>query len=120
LAEVPKGQMKFNVKKPCKDCPFRRDVHPFLHRAPEIAKSLSDDHNWFACHETTGIGTGERVRAKDQSHCIGAAIVLWRSNMVNIAMRLALAVGLLDQSVLDQPQPIFNSLEEFTEHHAKC
>ena len=112
--------MKFDIKKPCKDCPFRKDVHPFLRRAPEIAKSLSDDHNWFPCHETTGAATGRRVKPKDQSHCIGAAIVLWRSNKVNVATRLALACELLDQEILDQPANVFDSLEEFVKHHAKC
>ncbi len=50
---------------------------------------------------------------------MGAAIVLWRSGMVNVATRVALYIGLLEQSVLDQPAPVFDSLEEFVKHHSR-
>jgi hypothetical protein len=42
------------VKKPCKTCPFRRDVKPFLHpdRAYDIAASASNPYSDFPCHNT--------------------------------------------------------------------
>lgn len=41
-------------KKPCSQCPFRRDVKPFLHpeRAEEIADAASNPYNSFPCHKT--------------------------------------------------------------------
>lgn len=110
--------MLFEIKKPCALCPFRRDVRPFLsRRAASIASELRNDHNWFACHETTGVKSGKRVRLENQSHCMGAAIVLWRSHLTNVPIRLALWLKLLDESVLNQPAPVFDSLEEFVTHH---
>lgn len=40
------------VKKPCKHCPFRIDVKPFLHpnRAAEIAYATQNKYNDFTCH----------------------------------------------------------------------
>jgi hypothetical protein len=44
------------AKKPCKSCPFRQDVRPFLHpkRAEEIAYSAQNKYNSFHCHATLG------------------------------------------------------------------
>ena len=44
----------YYMKTPCKDCPFRRDVRPFLHpdRAFDIASSASNPYNSFTCHKT--------------------------------------------------------------------
>ena len=43
------------IKKPCKHCPFRNDVKPFLHpdRAADIAFSSQNPYNDFPCHKTT-------------------------------------------------------------------
>lgn len=42
------------VKKPCKHCPFRNDVKPFLHpeRAAEIAYAAENPYSSFPCHKT--------------------------------------------------------------------
>lgn len=112
--------MKFNVTKPCETCPFRKDVAPFLRRASEIAATLRDDHNWFACHETTGMKNGRKVKPENQSHCAGAMIVLYRSQLQNIAMRIAFATGLLDWKLIKKGDArVFDSLEEFEAHHAQ-
>lgn len=110
--------MKFAIKKPCVDCPFRRAVFPYLHNAPVIARALQDDHNWFACHETTGAMTDTEVPVSEHSHCMGAMRVLWRTQLTNIAMRIALACDLLKREDLDAPEPaVFESLEQFEAHH---
>lgn len=43
------------MKAPCKHCPFRSDVRPFLHpeRAEEIAYAAGNPYSDFACHKTT-------------------------------------------------------------------
>ena len=42
------------MKKPCKTCPFRTDVTPFLHpdRAAEIAYASINPYSDFTCHNT--------------------------------------------------------------------
>lgn len=43
------------IIKPCKHCPFRNDIKPFLHpdRAAEIAYASQNKYSSFACHKTT-------------------------------------------------------------------
>jgi hypothetical protein len=63
------------VKKPCKNCPFRNDVRPYLHpeRAAEIAYAAQNPYSSFTCHSTIeydgdedilGRSTGDFSRAK--------------------------------------------------------
>lgn len=113
--------MQWKIKRPCEHCPFRRDVPPYLTaaRARGLARTLSDDLHWFACHETTGIKNGKRVRAADRSHCAGAAIVLYRAGLINVATRLAVALNLISMDDLKAPVPVFNSLEQFVAHHSE-
>ena len=42
------------MKKPCKHCPFRNDVEPFLtaERGEELAYSTTNPYNTFPCHKT--------------------------------------------------------------------
>lgn len=42
------------MKKACDQCPFRKDVAPFLHpeRASEIANHTWNPYNTFPCHKT--------------------------------------------------------------------
>lgn len=49
------------TKKPCKSCPFRRDVTPFLHpeRAEDIANSACNPYSEFHCHATLGYDDDE-------------------------------------------------------------
>lgn len=43
------------IKVPCKHCPFRVDVTPYLHpeRAADIAYAAQNPYNSFSCHKTT-------------------------------------------------------------------
>lgn len=43
------------MKQPCKNCPFRRDVKPFLtaERGEELAYAAQNPYNSFSCHKTT-------------------------------------------------------------------
>jgi hypothetical protein len=109
--------MLFKIKHPCELCPFRKDVRPFLRRAQSIAEQMEDDHFWFACHETTGVKSGRRVRPAKQSHCAGLMGVLWKMKRPNIAMRLALMYKMITVKQLNSIQNVFNSLNEFKNHH---
>lgn len=42
------------VKKPCKHCPFRSDIKPFLHpeRAAQLAYMAENRYSDFTCHKT--------------------------------------------------------------------
>lgn len=42
------------MQKPCAQCPFRKDVRPFLHpaRAEELAIAAGNRYQDFPCHKT--------------------------------------------------------------------
>lgn len=71
--------MEDYMEKPCKHCPFRNDVTPFLHpdRAEQLAYSTQNPYNSFACHKTTVSdeefgGDGSRMVAVETSkECAG-------------------------------------------------
>lgn len=113
--------MEFKVKTPCAECPFRRDSNPFLRRAGTLAKQLADDHFWFACHHTTGVAHGKRVRPENQSQCAGSMGVLWRMGRPNIAMRAAILFGFMTIADVDRMAraKVFRNLQAFERHHLK-
>jgi hypothetical protein len=55
------------MKRPCKSCPFRTDVTPFLHpdRAEEIAYSAENPYSDFLCHNTFEYDGGQDVQGRD-------------------------------------------------------
>lgn len=63
------------VKEPCKHCPFRRDVKPFLHpsRAEEIAYLTENRYSEFHCHKTLDHDDedGETFAGRDSLICAG-------------------------------------------------
>ena len=62
------------IKKPCKHCPYRHDVKPFLHpeRGEELAYTATNPYNSFPCHKTTSHDDdGETVGQAQWQQCAG-------------------------------------------------
>lgn len=67
------------MKQPCLQCPFRRDVKPFLtvRRGIELAYHAQNPYNSFSCHKTTvsdeefGGEGDEMVVTEDSLECAG-------------------------------------------------
>ncbi len=111
--------MKFNLHRPCADCPFRRDIAFYLRtkRRQEIAHSLRHDGT-FACHKTTDgewSDDGKYTYTGNEQHCAGALIVMGKQDELrdNAPIRIAVFVGWLDPDQLDQTAPVFDSLDDF-------
>lgn len=112
--------MKFNLKKPCKGCPFRRDCLPGWlgeERAEEIATSILADNKTFPCHETTDATLGKFVPLRDTSHCAGALALVELTGEPNAMIQIAERLGLWDGKV--DTAGVFESAAEFIEHHAR-
>lgn len=105
--------MKYNLHKPCDNCPFRPSVRFPLprERRAEIAASLMSDAP-FSCHKTT-----QDDDTSTHSHCAGALIVMWISGQqwANFAHRLGAMFAGFDDSNLDLESPVYRSLEDFIE-----
>ena len=87
--------MKYTMKAPCADCPFRTDVKPYLRRGRlrEVGRLMVGDGT-FTCHKSLREAGGD---GKDM-HCAGALLVVakqegtvWASGMLRIATRLGIA-----------------------------
>ena len=105
--------MKFNLRTPCDNCPFRSDITFFLdpRRVTEILDALLLDGKTFSCHKTVHYDDdGEpSMPHGDEQHCAGALIMLERFNLPNQMMRIAERLGLYDPRHLAMEAPVFAS-----------
>lgn len=109
--------MKFDLKRPCKGCPFRADIEPYLtkSRAEEIATVLLQDGT-FSCHEHNGFDDdGDTFEGERAQHCAGAMIFLEHQDAPNQMMRIAERIGMYDRTQLDMDAPVFEDEESFIE-----
>ena len=103
----------FALKKPCKDCPFRSDIIPFLSkdRVTNIEDNLVKQGLNFSCHKTVDYG-GDEPDSSKSTNCAGAMILLTKINKTTQSMQFAERMGLHDFSTLDMDAPVFNTFEE--------
>lgn len=65
------------MKRPCKHCPFRNDVKPYLRyeRFRDLAYATQNPYNSFACHKTTEYDENEdgedMVVTENSKECAG-------------------------------------------------
>lgn len=129
--------MKFDLKKPCDNCPFLRDnraVRLKPVRAFQIgSQMLSWNGGSFACHKTTvcdegGEEDGSRCETSETQHCAGALIFNIKNQADVQLLRLAEGVGLYDprkftELPLDEKvrlfARVFDSLEEMVDMNRK-
>jgi len=121
--------MKFNLRKPCANCPFRTDLHTNYGwlskaRAEEISESMKE--KVFPCHNTTISSDydddGEEIyisNPKEQA-CFGAIVTLHQegklfdNQMIQIAIRLGLYKGYKN---INTDLPIVSDRQEFIAMH---
>lgn len=88
-----------NVKKPCKDCPFRKDsLRGWLgrERMAEILESQS-----FVCHKKTDLQCAGHMLINDD-----------RNGFVRLARRFGIKLNLSGKDL------VFQSAQDCLEHHA--
>jgi len=106
--------MRFDLKKPCSDCPFLRKggIRLTQKRVREIAASiLSTQGSTFSCHKTTiEDDDGELVDSKDSRHCAGALIFSERQGNATQMMRIAERLGLYHATALMKDKAVVRSV----------
>lgn len=91
--------MKFDLHKPCRDCPFIIDSPMVL--APGrmqgiVSSIMRDDWQVFPCHKTTHHGEDGDEATGDEQACAGAlAYTLKHAGMLPVLARVAIARGQL-------------------------
>lgn len=115
--------MNFDLKTPCKDCPFRTDVRGYItaSRAREIIDAITSQQKTFACHKTTKHDDdGEHIPRDKEQHCAGATIFLERMDAPNQMMRIAERIGFYDRRKLDMAAPVFKTASAMISHMRKA
>ena len=116
--------MNFDLKKPCKGCPFGTNKEAVRHlgedRAEGIIDSITRMQQSFPCHKTTiHDEDGELVHSKKEQHCAGALILLEKHNQPNQMMRISERLGGgYDRTKLEKDSPVFDEYDEFIEAQA--
>jgi hypothetical protein len=111
--------MKFDLKKPCANCPFRNDrpdQEGWLgeERAADIIDAITRLQGTFSCHKTNGHDDeGEAIVNENSQHCAGALIMLEHNQEPNQMMRIMERLGFYDRTKLDMDAPVFKSYDEF-------
>jgi hypothetical protein len=97
-----KKTFKFNLTKPCHECPFRSDKVFYLRplRRAQIWEDISENDKTFTCHLT--------LEARERSHCAGALITLEKAGKTlnNFLLRLAMEAGMYDPAKMDLDAPV--------------
>jgi hypothetical protein len=125
------ASMKFDLLKPCADCPFRRDTQKGWlgkPRAEEIADALLRDDKTFACHKTVhhhdeefdSVDADERrVEEENRQHCAGAIALVDAVGAPNAMLQIAERLGLRNPDrVTDEGRALsFDSESDFIAAH---
>lgn len=108
--------MKFDLPRPCNNCPFRSDK-PFPLHPQRALDIMSGDHT-FACHKTVDYdqptdeeGRCDGVETENSQHCAGFLILREKMSKPTQMMRIAERLGLYDPTKLDMNSPVFEDID---------
>lgn len=104
------------LRAPCDNCPFRHDVHRFLHekRYADIAASVIDRGENFTCHKHNDFDDeGQAVNNLRSMSCAGSMIFLRHVGKPNTMMKVMERMGWFDSSKLRMDAPVYTTRESF-------
>jgi hypothetical protein len=108
--------MKFDLTRPCDDCPFRNGIQRYLRpeRILEIVMAL--EQKTFACHKTVYAPQPREPNGqfgkKIRQHCGGALVVMAKGGHFGAMQQVAARLGWFDPEKLDLNAPVFANLVE--------
>ena len=121
--------MRFDLKEPCKHCPFRSDDTRITFRGRERAEEI-EEHAYrrgFPCHLSADVDentlTGEEtfVFGEQTQHCAGYLLLQLRDGGGTPWPGIDNDDGLADRLAeqLDWNAPVFESIEEFLQANSE-
>lgn len=105
----------FKLKRPCADCPWRKDVYRYLSpgRYKELAHDVILQGRSFHCHKTVDYSEEEGLVTETSKMCAGAMILARKAGFDLQAIQLAERLGLCPPVQLDMSAPIYDSVSGF-------
>lgn len=115
--------MKYDMRRPCDNCPFLREggIRLTRGRVREIAgMMLAGGPGDFPCHKTTvdaedEDGACDRAVTPDSKHCAGALIFAEKNGTPTQMMRICERIGMYDATKLEGHDRVFDDMEEMLE-----
>lgn len=122
--------MRFDLVRPCGNCPFRTDLGFSFHfrprRGQEILNSFLRHDGTFACHKTLGKRAEDEDETitinEDAQHCAGALILdrkLSGTGSASLVIRLAILAEIYDPERLDMTAPVVDTEAEFIKRQCR-
>ncbi len=114
-----------SARKPCKNCPFRVDVKPYIRggRAMEIADALQSG-GAFPCHNTLDYDDSGGHRTAKTKFCAGALGVFYNEDdeawgHLNQMVRIENRLGMLSDEDIEEPWNglTYESFSDFVDAH---
>lgn len=104
----------FDLKRPCKDCPWRTDIAPYLsaERVAEIVQAMA-----FQCHKTVDYSDDHPRQGEKPQQCAGLMLMLHRSGRANTIMQVGERLGAFSPCELDASSPVYADLWAAIEAH---
>ena len=110
--------MKFDLTRPCADCPFRTDKPFYLH--PDRAREIAASEGQFKCHKTLDYADDDSPSDTENTQaCAGAILMQEHEERPNQMLRIAERLGLYDATKMDRSAPVFKSRRAFIAANAK-
>ncbi len=125
--------MEFKLKRPCPNCPYRKDCPPgwlTASRAAELAAEVILGDKSFACHKTVNYEAwriAEEEGGEDMEYtydgneqfCAGAMILEKKCNQGgNLAVRIGRMFRGFKYEDLKGEDLVFDNTAEFIKHHS--
>jgi hypothetical protein len=111
----------FDLKRPCKNCPFRKGVGETFQLSPARLREIKHGPA-FQCHKTVDYSEWDdpEKRAGDRpQQCAGLMAVLAREGATNTIMQVAERFGHLDLRTLDPNNEAYETWASVLEAHGE-
>lgn len=109
--------MKYDLRKPCNNCPFRSDVKPYI-RSERVEEIIGVP---FACHKTTKFDDeGEHLEHDEERHCAGSLILHEKMNQPHQMMRIMERLGFYDRKKLDMEAAVYDDAYGMLDAHQEA
>lgn len=95
--------MKFDMKKPCANCPFRKHERAVRLHSARVVEIMASE-GMFPCHKTVDYSHDDDGReTPDTQACVGFMVLAHKLGRPNQMMRIAKRLGLIKLRVLEDP-----------------
>lgn len=104
----------FNMKKPCNDCPFRKDGTMLkslgYDRVEEIVVNVVKEDGFFPCHKTVDYSVEREGITANNKFCAGALIAIEKADATyrNVNTRLAVGFGMYKPDEMKDVDDVIN------------